>query len=848
MSAQLPTFRTTRAPGYWQGLAGQALAVVLGVGTAMGVRALMGPWLGDEAVPFITAFPAVAAVAFFCGVGTGAIAAIVCAIWVSLPIAPPVIHTIEGWKQLAVFLPSAFLVAFFAGQASHSQLMDEASEADAGRPGLVRWLRWSMVMAAALPTLFFAVAAWTTYRDAVNDAETRVDRTVRVAVEQASKVIETNEVIARHVLSALGESTLADARSRELELHEQLKRTVKDIPQIQSVWVVGADGRAVVSNRVFPVPHDIDLSDREGLQVFRTGATGPHITPPRIGRITNEPLFDLSAPWRGPDGQLLGAIWVSLHPKYFADFYAGLAEDEPGLALTMIRTDGVILARRPASEDVGKRVPPDSPLMQRLAEGRTEGTVDGLSVEDRERHLGAFRKLARYPVVVAAAIQRSTVLEAWQRRTTLLAALTFPTAMALIYIAWVALRRTRRELAAVRELHQEVEHRARAENALRQVQKLEALGRLTGGVAHDFNNLLMVVSNNLHLLRRLQPSLEDSRQLAAIARAVTSGERLTRQLLAFARRQPLHPEVLTLQDRLPMLLALVGPTLGPRIESECVVDADTPSVEVDAAELELAIINLAVNAKDAMPDGGRFRVAARRARPGEADVAGTFVLISVSDTGSGIDPDVMERVFEPFFTTKPHGHGTGLGLSQVYGLCTQAGGTARIESVPGHGTEVKLFLPAIDRVAVAVPTPVAASDEALDCSVLLVEDNEDLAGATQALLERVACRVQWAGNGDTARAMIETAGMAFDVVVSDMAMPGALDGLGLAEYLREHHPDVPIILITGYASQLHEASARRFTVLSKPCPPDVLIATVRTALRTRAQHAQSSEDKKSPVG
>jgi CheY-like chemotaxis protein len=284
---------------------------------------------------------------------------------------------------------------------------------------------------------------------------------------------------------------------------------------------------------------------------------------------------------------------------------------------------------------------------------------------------------------------------------------------------------------------------------------------------------------------------------------------------------------------MPTLLALVSPTLGPRIEGQCTVDPDTPPVEVDAAELELAIINLAVNAKDAMPGGGRFRLAARRALPQEADMPGDFVVISVADTGTGIDPDVMERVFEPFFTTKPHGHGTGLGLSQVYGLCTQAGGTARIASTPGRGTEVKLFLPAVEGDAVTAPAAAAPAEATLDCSVLLVEDNEDLAGVTSVLLEGVGCRVRWANSGDAARELIESGAAEFDVVLSDMAMPGKLDGLGLAELLRERHPDLPVVLITGYASQLHEASARRFTVLSKPCQPEVLIAAVRSALRHR---------------
>jgi CheY-like chemotaxis protein len=291
--------------------------------------------------------------------------------------------------------------------------------------------------------------------------------------------------------------------------------------------------------------------------------------------------------------------------------------------------------------------------------------------------------------------------------------------------------------------------------------------------------------------------------------------------------------VLLLQERLPALLALVAPTLGPRIETRCTVEPDTPPVEVDSAELELAIINLAVNAKDAMPDGGRFVLSARPAQRHEVDLPGEFALIAVTDTGTGIEPELLERVFEPFFTTKPHGQGTGLGLSQVYGLCTQAGGTARIASTRGQGTEVQMFLRAVDRRQAEAQPAAAQRDDRLDCAILLVEDNEDLAGVTAALLESAGGRVQWAASGDAARSLLERGATSFDVVVSDMAMPGKLDGLGLAEFLRKTAPELPVVLITGYASQLHEAAARRFTVLPKPCQPDALIAAVRNAGRRR---------------
>ncbi len=308
----------------------------------------------------------------------------------------------------------------------------------------------------------------------------------------------------------------------------------------------------------------------------------------------------------------------------------------------------------------------------------------------------AFRRLERYPIYVLAGVDREAIIAGWQRQLAVLAAFTFPISMALVYVVWVALRRTRRELAAQQSLQREIEQRARIENALHHVQKLEALGRLTGGVAHDFNNLLTIVSNNLHLMRRLDPRMADNKQLAAIGRAVASGERLTRQLLAFARRQPLQPEVISIQERLPALLALIAPTLGPRIESSVEVDPKTKAVLVDPAELELAIINLAVNAKDAMPDGGRLTLSARNASPAEIDIAGEFVVLTVADTGTGIDPELTDRIFEPFFTTKPAGQGTGLGLSQVYGLCAQAGGTVRIDSARGR-RHARQPLPARDR-------------------------------------------------------------------------------------------------------------------------------------------------------
>lgn len=808
-----------------------ALIVAVATLVAMGARNLLTPWLGDT-LPLVTAFPAVAIVAFFAGITTGAVTGIACALWLFSPWLSPPGAAGFGWQGVAVFIPAAFLVAFFSGQGRDEAAAATTAAADSASTRLtVRALRLSMTMAVALPTLLFLVAAWIFYGQAFDDARLRVDREARIAQEHALKIMENNESMTRAVLDFVAPMNPSEVAARERELHGKLSALGSGLPQVQAIWLLDAEGKGLASNRFFPVPK-IDVSDRDSFRWHREGRGGTYVSEPLLSRSTGEAFFDLSRRW-DHNGKFAGVVSISLFPTYFAEFYQGMALDVPGLMVMMARSDGVVIARWPAVPASKSRLGSDSTLLKAMTAGDVQGRSEGVSSVDGEDRLNAFRRLERYPIYVLAGIDRDAIIAGWQRQLAVLAAFTFPISMALVYVAWVALRRTRRELAAQQSLQQEVEQRARIENALHHVQKLEALGRLTGGVAHDFNNLLTIVSNNLHLMRRLDPALVDNKQLAAIGRAVASGERLTRQLLAFARRQPLQLEVVSLQERLPALLGLIAPTLGPRIESSVDVNASTKAVLIDPAELELAVINLAVNAKDAMPDGGQLTVSARNSGPAEIDIAGEFVVLTVADTGTGIDPELTERIFEPFFTTKPAGQGTGLGLSQVYGLCAQAGGTVRIESARGQGTRVSLYLPGTEPIPATVDIQREPEDRTLDCSILLVEDNEAVAVATQPLLETVGCSVRWASSADAARAIIDAEPSKFDIVLSDMAMPGEFDGLGLAEYLRKQHPKVQVVLMTGYTNQLQEAMARRFTVLAKPCSPEVLMNAMREAIRRR---------------
>ena len=818
------------AQGRWGFGLRQAAIVLIATVIAMGVRNLLTPWLG-HGLPFITAFPAIAIVAFFSGITTGAMTALGCALWLFAPWTPPTLASDFGWEEFATFIPAAFLVAFFSGQGRDEAAAATAAATETASAQLtVRSLRLSMLMAVILPTLLFMVAAAIFYGQAFDDARLRVDREARIAQEHASKIMENNESMTRAVLDFLARMAPEDVSANERELHARLAALGSKLPQVQSMTLLDAAGKAVASNRFFPVPK-IDASDREYFRWHQSGQPGIYVSETLVSRTTGETFFDVSQRWNH-NGIFAGVLSISLYPAYFNEFYRGMAHDAPGLMVMLTRSDGAVLARWPSVPPDKTRLGSDSALLKAMAHGEVQGRMEGASAVDGEDRINAFRRLERYPIYVQAGVDREAIIAGWQRQLAVLAAFTFPISMALVYVVWVALRRTRRELAAQQSLQREIEQRARIENALHHVQKLEALGRLTGGVAHDFNNLLTIVSNNLHLMRRLDTKMADNKQLAAIGRAVASGERLTRQLLAFARRQPLQPEVVSLQERLPALLALIAPTLGPRIESSVEVDPKTKAILVDPAELELSIINLAVNAKDAMPDGGRFKLSARNASPAEVDIAGEFVVLTVADTGIGIDPELTERIFEPFFTTKPSGQGTGLGLSQVYGLCAQAGGSARIDSAPGEGTRVSLYLPATDPVpsVVALAKP---DDRRLDCNILLVEDNEEVAAATQPLLQTVGCTVRWAPSGEEARAMIDAEPTRFDIVLSDMAMPGELHGLGLAEYLRKRHPEIQVVLMTGYTNQLQEALARRFTVLAKPCPPDLLVNAMRDAIHRR---------------
>jgi len=370
----------------------------------------------------------------------------------------------------------------------------------------------------------------------------------------------------------------------------------------------------------------------------------------------------------------------------------------------------------------------------------------------------------------------------------------------------------------------------RTREQLAQSQKMEAIGQLTGGIAHDFNNLLMIVSGYTQILQRGLSEPKQIKAINAIRAAAARGASLTRQLLTFSRRQAMNPLVVDLQTQLEAVQEMLARILPGNIAVELDIAHDLWRVRVDIGELELALVNIAVNARDAMPKGGVITLSAHNRPLTPTDTAplrGEFVALSIRDTGTGIPANVLTRVFEPFFTTKATGKGTGLGLSQVYGFAHQSGGAATIESEQGRGTLVTIFLPRSQSFpSERTVAPAPGKQENLAGVALLVEDNPDVAAVTMSMLEQSGCRVVHVDNADNALKLLQEDH--FDIVLSDIVMPG-MDGIQLAHKIRQQFPLIPILLISGYSNAI-ESAATSFTLLRKPFDATELNQALREAI------------------
>ncbi|MCR9121328.1 MAG: PAS domain S-box protein [Phyllobacteriaceae bacterium] len=399
----------------------------------------------------------------------------------------------------------------------------------------------------------------------------------------------------------------------------------------------------------------------------------------------------------------------------------------------------------------------------------------------------------------------------------------------------------------------DITDRKQVERQFVQAQKMESVGQLTGGLAHDFNNLLGVVMGNLQLIeRRLGDDEKAAKRIATALSAVNKGAELTRRLLAFSRRQQLETKTVDPNPLIESMSAMLQRTLGGSVALQCSLGEGVANVTTDPAQFESALLNLAVNARDAMPDGGRLTIESTNVRldadyaDREGIEAGNYVMIAISDTGAGIDADKLDRVFEPFFTTKDVGKGSGLGLSMVYGFIKQSGGHVRIYSEVGHGTTVRMYLPTDDSDAVPAPGHAPAEPSDADLSgtetILVVEDQDEVRDVAVALLEDLGYALRQAPSGREALALLDRE-QDIDLLFTDIVMAGGMNGTQLASAVAKRRPDLPVVFTTGYAEAavLRDGDVKAATnLVTKPYNRTELARKIRAALDAAGKKAPTA--------
>jgi signal transduction histidine kinase len=693
----------------------------------------------------------------------------------------------------------------------------------------------------------------------VQDTARQMARLDMVFAEQTGRAVETVDLIMRNTIDALhppaGE-TLAEVVPLG-SISGALQRRITGVRQINELLVADADGRVLSSSRGGS-PQTLGVLPPAGrtLLAYHAAHTVDELQISEPLRV--EPLRPGMGAWtvllsrrvNDAQGGFAGVVAAYLNLQYFEDFYKAVELNENG-AILLHRRDGTVLARYPPMDGVVGRSYADLPPFADILAHGMAGTVLMDSPVDGEHRILAIRALKLFPLAVNVSVSEEGVLAPWRRQALvfLLAGL-----MALLVIVILLLllagesRKVEQVLAEYRDakddalsansrLLEQMEERERTEAALRQAQRIEALGQLTGGVAHDFNNLLTVMLGNIDLLEQSGKLGENgAARLDRMRTAAERGATLTNQLLAFARRQPLQPQAIGMNGLIHGMNDLLQSAAGGNIRLNLVLPDESWPAMVDPTQMELLILNLALNARDAMPKGGVLTIEVANRQLGsperaEDPPAGDYVMVRVGDTGTGMTPDVLARAFEPFFTTKELGLGSGLGLSQVFGMARQSGGGVQIESAVGEGTSVRVYLPRADGEASETALQARGPETVAQgfSKILLVDDDEAVRSTTGMILGTMGYTILEAESGEQALRLLAVEGE-IDLLLTDVAMPG-MNGPELARRVRDMRPSMPVVFFSGYADPQSVADDTiRQRIVRKPFRAMELAAQIEAAL------------------
>ncbi len=670
----------------------------------------------------------------------------------------------------------------------------------------------SMVVVAAtllVPLLLFLGAAWVAYDDTQRQAEERMARTLDLLYTNARTTFETQSLVASNVREIIDDFTSNEIQTHERRIHERLQRLVNAMPQVEDVFVLDRDGRPLVSAGTFPMPTGFSGSDRPYFIAHRDGKQPRYVSEVFRSRVQGTDIFQYSE-GRERDGAFDGVITVAIPPSYFVSQF-GQASDTRNYAASIVRADGEVLARFPAAPGWASRLDPNSGFMRAIAADPEVGRyVTQSSGFDGVARVIMYRRLPDLPVYVALGFAMESIRATWIDRMASHLVFGLPATIALFALALVASRRAMLQDEAFARLREEQARRESAEEGLRQSQKMTAVGQLTAGIAHDFNNLLTGIGGAIEMVGRRvpQPTPEVARFLDLAKTGVSRAAMLTQRMLAFARQQPLQIEPLDVNRLVAGMSELLRRTLGEKVKIETVLAGGLWQAKADAAQLESAILNLAINGRDAMPEGGTLTIETANAHLDDAYArantevtAGQYVMVAVSDTGTGMDRDTLARAFEPFFTTKERGQGTGLGLSMTFGYVKQVGGHLKIYSEPGSGTVVKIYLPRTDGEENQPLEPAAQPVSAAGTGpvVLVVEDDPMVREFAVSACREIGCTVYQAGDGEEALRILA----AHDDIVllfTDVGLPRGMNGRQLAAIATGRWPRLKVLFTTGYTA------------------------------------------------
>jgi two-component system, NtrC family, sensor kinase len=668
----------------------------------------------------------------------------------------------------------------------------------ARRDATVRLLTLLLAAVLLVPAALFAYAAWLNYRTTFALADERIQRSLDVVAEHAAKVFQSVNVTLTGVSEMVRGMSDEQIRTAEERLHRELEEVAAELPAVDAIWLFGMNGRPLASSYVYPVPSNLDASDLDYYRAHLQRNAGTYVGDLSVPRLSHVPFFPVSRRRSNPDGSFAGVAVVAVLPLDFHRFYERLAQLK-GSNYTMVREDGAMLTRFPGPVVPQVRLDAASGFMRMITSNPQGGYYTTLSQVDGTERRIAVRKLDGLPVYISTGLGITDIRAEWLSQMAGHLIFGLPATVLLGLLVWLALRRTN-------ELYAEGLRRAAAEETLRQSQKMEAVGQLTGGVAHDFNNLLTIIIGNLEMARRKGVDAAVDRVLRNALMGAQKAAQLTQRLLAFSRRQPLDPKSVDATRLITGMSDLLRRSLGEHVEIETVGGGGLWRTEVDPTELEAAILNLALNARDAMANGGKLTIETSNAFLDEhyaqahEDVAiGQYVLISVTDTGQGMPAEVVDRAFEPFFTTKEAGQGTGLGLSQVYGFVKQSGGHIKIYSELDQGTTIKMYLPrhrAPDQPQADLH--VEAVEKGNGERILVVEDDEGVRGYISEVLQDLDYRVLTAPDAAVALHILERQEQPVDLLLTDVVLPG-MNGRQLADTVKPHHPAMRVLFMTGYS-------------------------------------------------